>query len=75
MINYKKDINCDYSLYNKYNLIIDPLYLLYNDENYKYLLIDINKRSSISLSEEEYNEIKDNSEEELNLLFELKESL
>lgn len=70
-----KDINCNYSLYNKYSLILNPLYIIYGDEIDRYILIDINKRSSISLSQEEYNEIKNNSEEELDLFFELKESL
>ena len=60
---------------NKYRIIKNPLYFVYGNENDKYILIDIDKRSGVSLSEEDYKEIKKMSEEELDLLFELRESL
>ena len=60
---------------NNYRLIYSPLYFVYGNENDKYILIDIKRRSSVSLSEEEYKEIKKMSEEELDLLFELREIL
>ena len=60
---------------NNYRIINNPLYLIYGNENDKYILIDIKRQSSVSLSEEDYKEIKKMSEEELDLLFELREIL
>ena len=60
---------------NNYRLIDNPLYFIYGNENDKYILIDIKRQSSVSLSEEDYKEIKKMSEEELDLLFELREIL
>ena len=60
---------------NKYRIIKNPLYFVYGNENDKYILMDIYKRSAVSLSEEDYKEIKKMSEEELDLLFELREIL
>ena len=60
---------------NNYRLIDNPLYFVYGNENDRYILIDIKRMSSVSLSEEDYNELKNMSEEEFDLLFELRESL
>ena len=60
---------------NNYRLINNPLYFIYGNENDKYILIDIKRQSSVSLSEEDYKEIKNMSEEDLELLFELREIL
>ena len=60
---------------NNYRIIDNPLYFIYGNENDRYILIDIKRQSSVSLSEEDYKEIKKMSEEELDLLFELREIL